>query len=249
MFLLEHEKSKKDATKAKEMPQSMLATTLHEFIRKFFHDFDISAPNRNAPLLRDETCGGQGLRLDSIFTFKSYVQFIAIAGIVAKLERENRNISQRDMYYTIKFLFSSQVECNKMIITVGKVLQLKRFQMRIEAGSRGSVAGDLRFRVTRNDGARIPWTECWALTDHGGLPISQVWISNDEEAIEMESDALFLFVVEKEGVFRRLCDDKFHEKFRCILVTGCGYPDIGKASNPVAAPPALHRQTSTKFDI
>ena len=109
---------------------------------------------------------------------------------------------------------------------------------------------NLRFRAYGDE----QWTDCKALTAHGGLPISNFWTSDTENCTEIESDALYLFIIgtkyvcmrntnicylqlvlltlcylnflEKEGIFRRMCDDGFTQAFRCIIVTGCGYPDI-----------------------
>ena len=33
-------------------------------------------------------------------------------------------------------------------------------------------------------------------------------------------------VIEKAGIFKRLCEDEFYLKVPCIMVTGCGNPDI-----------------------
>jgi len=40
--------------------------------------------------------------------------------------------------------------------------------------------------------------------------------------------ARFLLIVEKECIFRRLCEDRVWEQpgLRCIVVTGCGQPDL-----------------------
>lgn len=118
---------------------SLLAVALSDFATRFINDLS----EDKFPVLYDETAAQLrgGIRLDSMSTLRSYVRFVAIVGILAKLENEKRVISQRDVYYALKFLFASQLECNKMILLVGKNFRLKRFQMRIEAGSRGSVAG------------------------------------------------------------------------------------------------------------
>ena len=42
----------------------------------------------------------------------------------------------------------------------------------------------------------------------------------------IESDAKCILVVEKEGIYTRLNEDKFFEKYPCIIVTGKGFPDV-----------------------
>ena len=95
--------------------------------------------------------------------------------------------------------------------------------MRIEASTRGSVAGNLKFKPLNQNYI----TDCNVTALHGGIPISQVWVSQSRNLdFFIESEALYLLVIEKEGIFQRFCQDGFTEKLRCILVTGCGFPDI-----------------------
>ena len=50
-----------------------------------------------------------------------------------------------------------------------------------------------------------------------------------DTTIRIESDARCILVIEKEGVYTRLSEDKFFLRFLpCILVTGKGFPDVGK---------------------
>ena len=64
--------------------------------------------------------------LENTMTAKSYTRLIAILGVVAELLGTGRTMSQRDVYYTLKFLFKNQTECNASIIELGQVLSLKR---------------------------------------------------------------------------------------------------------------------------
>ena len=87
-------------------------------------------------------------------TSKCYAQLMAIAGLVAELNycKENasshnclanrkylsltvplsisrsvgKTTSQRDIYYSLKNLFKTQIECNKCILDLGLMLGLKR---------------------------------------------------------------------------------------------------------------------------
>ena len=54
--------------------------------------------------------------------------------------------------------------------------------------------------------------------------IQHDWMSDG--AREVESDARCVVVVEKDGIFRRLVEDRFFERYPCVLVTGMGVPDI-----------------------
>jgi meiotic recombination protein SPO11 len=47
-----------------------------------------------------------------------------------------------------------------------------------------------------------------------------------EPRLCIESDATCILVIEKEGVYTRLSEDKIFEKIPCILITGKGFPDV-----------------------
>lgn len=47
-----------------------------------------------------------------------------------------------------------------------------------------------------------------------------------EACFDIYSDAEFILVIEKEGVYTRLSEDRFYDRIPCILVTGKGFPDV-----------------------
>jgi len=73
-----------------------------------------------------------------------------------------------------------------------------------------------------------------------GFPITREWIDlaaafmtpNLDHSIRLlsdfkiTSDAKCIIVVEKEGIFTRLNEDKFYDLFPCILITSKGFPDL-----------------------
>jgi meiotic recombination protein SPO11 len=194
---------------------------IQQILKRLMLYFMEELSQRRIAMLRDSTDEGHAeLRLNSA-TYKSYVGVIALAGIMARLNLEGQTITQRDVYYALKFLFNNQNECNKMIIRTGKVLKLRRHEMRIVPGTRGCVAGDLKFSLKSEGNV---WFDCENMASQGGFPISNIWTLPGDD-IEIQTKALFLLVIEKEGIYRRLCEDEF-TRFRCILVTGCGYPDV-----------------------
>jgi len=61
-----------------------------------------------------------------------------------------------------------------------------------------------------------------------GFPISSDWLlppGRRRFVVETRSAACVL-VVEKEGVYNRLVEDRFYERYPCVLVTGKGFPDL-----------------------
>lgn len=47
-----------------------------------------------------------------------------------------------------------------------------------------------------------------------------------DQITEIESDAEFILLVEKNAAFTRLSEDRFYNKYPCIMVTGKGQPDV-----------------------
>ena len=68
-------------------------------------------------------------------------------------------------------------------------------------------------------------TDCERLSSMQGLPITREWLSC-EENLSVSSNATCILVIEKEGVYNRLSEDRFFERIPSILVTGKGYPDL-----------------------
>jgi len=47
-----------------------------------------------------------------------------------------------------------------------------------------------------------------------------------ELVMQIGEDTKYVLVIEKEGVFTRLVEERFFLKVPCIMITGCGFPDI-----------------------
>lgn len=118
--------------------------------------------------------------------------------------------------------------------------------MNIIPASKGLLGGKLRYRfhaAVANDDTPSAWVEVHELTTSGGVAVSHLWASRGDEGTEIEvsDDVRCILVIEKEGIFHRLCEDKFHIRYPCVLVCGCGFPDI--------ATRALVSMLSRKFPV
>ena len=69
-----------------------------------------------------------------------------------------------------------------------------------------------------------------ALSSVQGLPITREWFDGPgKRDFQVEATATpprCVIVVEKEGIYNRLSEDRFFERFPCVLVTGKGFPDL-----------------------
>lgn len=43
---------------------------------------------------------------------------------------------------------------------------------------------------------------------------------------DIRSDAEFIILVEKEAAYMRLAEDRFYQRYPCIIITGKGQPDV-----------------------
>jgi len=85
--------------------------------------------------------------------------------------------------------------------------------------------------MTSSSNQGIPITREWIMRSHSSISSSSSQLSSTSNSrsnhdFTIQSNAKCILVVEKEGIFLRLTEDRFHERYPCIIVTGKGYPDI-----------------------
>jgi len=63
-----------------------------------------------------------------------------------------------------------------------------------------------------------------------GLVVGRIQYTEDGDYIDctknITSDAEFILLVEKEAAYMRLAEDRFYNKYPCIIITGKGQPDV-----------------------
>ncbi len=171
-----------------------------------------------------------------------YVQTLSVLSIVGELCIDSngyvldkpRIMSLRGVYYSLKHLFICQADCNSVVLDVGRILDLKRHEMGIVPVARGKIVGKFSFAFLSPPDTKgainAPVVhDCMAWVDQGGLPISSLWTSVSANDIHMElqgNDVKLMLIVEKDGPFQKLCEERFFDQCPCIIVTGCGFPDI-----------------------
>jgi meiotic recombination protein SPO11 len=55
---------------------------------------------------------------------------------------------------------------------------------------------------------------------------SESFPSPAAQVTHLRSDALFVLLVEKDAAFMRLAEDRFYNRFPCIILTAKGQPDV-----------------------
>ncbi|CAG2176077.1 unnamed protein product [Oppiella nova] len=124
--------------------------------------------------------------------------------------------TKRDLYYQNVMLFdSSQRVVDEIIDDLACSLRVSRIKLNIASSTRGLVFGHLKFQNTNG-----------VLTDCLSSP-NGIAIPNDTERLSrMQSNAIFVLIVEKDATFQQLIHLEIHRKYPLIMVTGHGYPDM-----------------------
>ncbi|CAM9925352.1 unnamed protein product, partial [Phaeothamnion confervicola] len=139
----------------------------------------------------------------------------------ADLLRGGCTIRQRECYYANATFFRNQRQCNRAIADLCVLFGESRHALGFEASPRGFWTGRLRTRL-RGD---ANWNDpcAGAAQEVAAVVITSRWMVPD---MEVESDALFILVVEKECTFHRLRKARFFDLLKCIIITGQGFPPL-----------------------
>lgn len=154
-------------------------------------------------------------RFLSMQTAKKFSMTARVLAIVSELLRQDIHATKREVYYNDVNLFDDQNESDKILEDVATLLQIERNSLNVVASAKGSVVGRLTFQEGGDE------INCRKM-GNGGKSITPMidTISN------IESDAEFILVIEKDAAFLRLSEDKFYDEYPSILITGKGFPDL-----------------------
>ena len=90
-----------------------------------------------------------------------------------------------------------------------------RTSLHVVASDKGLVVGRIQYREA---GDYIDCTKMGV----GGKAIPPYI----DKITDIRSDADFIILVEKEAAYMRLAEDRFYNKYPCIIITGKGQPDV-----------------------
>jgi meiotic recombination protein SPO11 len=180
---------------------------------------------------------------------RSFVSICLVMSFIHQLLMANRTTTTREVYYVFVTHFRNQRECDDVILDVAKVLGVSRRSLGLSASPKGWFCGcvEISRRGTLPSGQNVSGTiDGTALLSVQGLPITREWTERDihgrtEDGVEIKltsKNARAILVIEKEGVYNRLSEERIFDRFPCILVTGKGFPDLATR----ALVSALHRE-------
>jgi len=157
---------------------------------------------------------------------KKFMQTFLITSACKDLIEANKTTSIRDLYYITKHTignsnentFDDQIESDSIIEDLEVTIDSLREELNLFASNRGALVGE----ITIVDGGDI--IDCRKLGT-GGWSIPSI-VENNVISFK-KCDANFVLMVEKDAVWRRLNEDKFWKKHKCILIHGQGMAPRG----------------------
>jgi len=138
-----------------------------------------------------------------------------ILELVHFLLEENIHATKREVFYNDPALFREQDKSDDALEDIAAMLNTTRDSLHVVAAAKGAVVGRLRFR---EGGDLIDCTR----QGTGGKAITPFI----DTITDIESDAEFILLVEKDAAFLRLAEDRFYNRYPSIIITGKGQPDI-----------------------
>ncbi|EED90408.1 spo11-like protein, partial [Thalassiosira pseudonana CCMP1335] len=139
-------------------------------------------------------------------TDRTFTSITKVMAFIHQLLLSNRTTTTREVYYVFVTHFRNQKECDGTILDVAKILNVPRRALGLSASPKGELEG------------RSVYMEISCLVNG---------FADDGVEIKVTSkDAKVIVVIEKEGVYNKLSEERIFDDFPCILVTGKGFPDL-----------------------
>ena len=185
--------------------------------------FELNIPNRSSSNQRyieelDRTVLGDKMSKRA-FLNTSHVRKAAITTKVVELVHEvlskGIHITKRDLFYTDVKLFKDQTESDAVLDDVACMVGCTRTSLHVVASDKGLVVGRIQYREAGD------YIDCTKM-GIGGKAIPPYV----DKITDITSDADFIILVEKEAAYMRLAEDRFYNKYPCIVITGKGQPDV-----------------------
>ena len=149
---------------------------------------------------------------------RKFMQTMLIANGCKSLIDQDKTVSIRQMFYMSKHTvanssentFEDQNESDPVIEDLEVTVDVLREELHLFANKRGLVVGNL---VVNDAGDEIDLTRM----GRGGWGIPSICEPSDLAFVRHKAE--FVLCVEKQAVWHRLNEDRFWEKYKCILMT------------------------------
>lgn len=151
----------------------------------------------------------------SLGSVLSVAQMARLMKLIDEQLIKKLHTTKRDVFYRDVNLFRSQDVSDNLIEDLAVMLGVTRASLNVVASTKGIVVGRISFKES---GDFIDCTKMGV----GGKAITPMI----DQITDLDSDAEFVLVVEKEAAFMRLAEDRFYDYVPCIVVTGKGQPDM-----------------------
>lgn len=138
-----------------------------------------------------------------------------VLSLVHEVVSKGIHVTKRDLFYTDVKLFKRQEDSDGVLDDAACTIGCPRSCLNVVAADKGLVVGRLSFL---EDGDPI---DCRRMGVTGKAIPSYI-----DKITNIESDAEFILLVEKDAAYNRLAEDRFYNHFPCILLTGKGQPDV-----------------------
>jgi len=154
---------------------------------------------------------------------KKFMQTILIADRIKWLVEQNKTLSIRQLFYTLKHTipgfkentFDTQDESDPIIEDIEVLIDVLRENLNLFASSKGVLAGPI---TIIDSGDEID------LSKLGSAGYGVPGIVEPDVVKFKDCNAEYILVVEKDAVWARLNEDKYWKKNNCLLLTGKGQP-------------------------
>ena len=168
---------------------------------------------------------------------RSFTSICLVMSFIHQLLLSNRTTTTREVYYVFVTHFRNQKECDGVILDVAKILGVSRRALGLSASPKGWFCGcvEITRKGTLGQKDVSGSIDGTALSSIQGLPITKEWTERNESGctddgveikVTSKNNAKVILVIEKEGVYNRLSEERIFDRFPCILVTGKGFPDL-----------------------
>ncbi len=150
----------------------------------------------------------------NLSSVKSVQQLTQLMKILHEVLLRDIHSTKRDLFYMDVNAFETQSTSDNLVEDMGALLQVTRSSMNITASSKGVVIGHIEF------------TEKGDYIDCRQIGSGKSITPNIDDIDNMDSDAEFVLVVEKDAIFNRLAEDQFYDYVPSVLITAKGQPDM-----------------------